>query len=90
MTDEFSKKFTNNPGLIFHDISNEDYRVYNYPTGSVRINKPWAVCWKDCPHPYGGGSHRVVDVNKKCFYLPPGWISMEWEKTKEGTFPFQF
>ncbi len=91
--DEFSKRFTNNPKLVFHDISNEDYRIYYYPTGKVRIEKPVAVCWKETPPNinFGGGSHRVVDQNDRCYYLPPGWIAMEWEKKdKDGVVPYEF
>lgn len=95
--DEFSKGFTSNPDLVFHDISNEEYRTYYYPIGEpgvytiVKINNPVAVCWKDSPRISGGGSHRVVDADGACFYLPAGWVCIKWEKKeKDGVVPYEF
>jgi len=83
-----AEKYTTNPDLDFKDIRNEEYRTYIFPPtfeggphNTITVNQPEAVSFKAPSRTWvGGGSHRVVDKNGKSFYIPSGWIGMEWEK----------
>ena len=84
----FSELFTTNPELDFRDIRNETLRIYIFPpvmpgqpNTSIGIANPAAVSFKAPERTHvGGGSHRIVDKSGKSFYIPAGWIGIEWEK----------
>jgi hypothetical protein len=59
------------------DISEEEWREYLYPDGSmVRIDHPVALSLSHLgpPPEYGGGSHRIVTAEGLSKYVPRGWI----------------
>jgi hypothetical protein len=79
-------KYSLNPDLDFHDITNEACRTYFYPPPredlpltEMRIENPEAVSFK-APNSYvAGGSHRIVTKDGKGYYIPAGWVGIEWE-----------
>ncbi len=79
------------PVLEFKDLSDEQYREYVFPNGSVvRINNPKGLNVKAPPAgTIGGGSHRVLDEAGLSHYIPAGWVHLSW-KVKEGRSPFAF
>lgn len=73
------KKFINESGLKFKDISAEDYREYRFPNGEkLRIILPLFL------HVSTSGGHRLFDAQGTSWYVQPveGW-SINW-KAKEG------
>ena len=91
--DEFSAKFTDNPGLKFQDISDEIFRSYVFPDGQVvNVESPVAVAISvSSVRPRHGSchSHRVVDESGSVHYIPAGWLKLSW-KNKTGTKPCKF
>ena len=74
---------TNNPTLLFKDISSERYRTYIFPDcEKVSIQKPLAL------HVSKSGGHRVYDTQGKAWYIPKGWIALVWEN--DGPVAFNF
>ena len=62
----------------FNDISSEQFRTYEFSTGSkVRIEKP------KCLYVSASGGHRLVDEEGISHYIPSGWIHLWW-KVKDG------
>lgn len=78
------RPFTNNPDILFNDISLEIYREYVWPNGSlVRIEAPQGLAVS------ASGGHRVVDGKGISHYVPSGWIHLRWENSP-GAAAFQF
>jgi uncharacterized protein YegJ (DUF2314 family) len=71
--------------LEFADISNETYRTYTFPTGSVTIQNPVKLNVKRKAE---GDSHRIVDVNGKAYYVPAGWLMLSWEGKNGEAYSF--
>jgi len=69
----------------FADISNELYREYAFPTGTVRINNPVKLNVKRKPE---GDSHRIIDDKGKAYYVPAGWLLLSWEGKNGEAFSF--
>ena len=83
-------EYTDNPDLIFQDISTELWRKYQYPQGlEVKIQKPVAVCVSNKHRDFGGNGHRIVDDRGVSHYIPAGWIHLSWQ-AKEGAKPYNF
>lgn len=66
---------------VFTDISNEKYRTYTFPGGTVTINNPVQLNVK---RKTDGDSHRIIDAAGKSYYVRAGWLMLEWEG-KNGT-----
>lgn len=78
------KIFTSNPDLKHNSLTDEIYRDYVWPNGTlVRIAQPQAI------HISTSGGHRILDSNGVSHYIPTGWIHLRWE-TKEGCPAFTF
>lgn len=60
----------------FVDISSEEFRTYTFPQGAVRIDYPQQLS-------VSPGGHRVFDGSGNSWYIPKGWISLNW-KAREG------
>lgn len=69
--------FVNDSKNEFVDISSEEFRVYRFPTGDVRIEAPLKLSVA----PSGG--HRLFDAAGLSHYIPKGWIQLSW-RAKEG------
>ena len=55
------------------DISSEDYRVYNFgERGQVHIDNPHYL------NVSKSGGHRVLDRNGVSYYIPSGWLNIQW------------
>jgi len=77
-------KTTNNPTLKFSDLSDEEYRVYEFPKGEkVRITAPVKL------NVSASGGHRVLDAEGVSHYIPSGWIHLYW-KVKQDCYYFAF
>lgn len=64
---------TNNPDLTFSDLSDEKYRVYEYPDGSsVRLDHPSNL------NVSKSGGHRVLTKDGVSHYIPSGWNHLYW------------
>ena len=64
---------TNNPDLKFSDLSDEQYRVYEYPDGStVRLDSPTNL------NVSKSGGHRVLTRDGVSHYIPSGWNHLWW------------
>lgn len=70
---------------VFTDISNEVYRTYYFPTGRVTINNPVKLNVKRKPE---GDSHRIVDDKGTAYYVPAGWLLLEWRGKDGEAFSF--
>lgn len=70
---------------VFTDISNEKYRTYYFPTGNVTIQNPVKLNVKRKPE---GDSHRIVDNQGKAYYVPAGWLLLQWEGKDGEAFSF--
>jgi hypothetical protein len=70
--------FKNESGLVFADISSEEFRLYEFPNGViVRIDHPQQL------HVSDSGGHRLFDGSGYSHYIPQGWIRLTW-KAKDG------
>lgn len=70
--------------LEFNDLSDEQYRVYEWAGFvTIRINEPLKLNVSE------SGGHRVLDKEGVSHYIPKGWIHLYW-KVKEGRHPFAF
>jgi len=79
---EDQKKFTkdefrNNSGLIFKDITDEQYREYVFPNGVIRVDEPIFV------NVSASGGHRVFAADGKSHYIPKGWMDLRWEAKED-------
>ena len=70
-------EFINESIFEFDDISSEYYREYVYDTKSLIIANPERL------HVSDSGGHRVVDNSGKSYYIPPGWLWIEF-MVREG------
>lgn len=77
MTEYTFETFRNDTNYNFIDISSEQWRQYERPNATVRIDKPLAL------HTSKSGGHRVFDANGISHYIPSGWVHLSWE-VKEG------
>lgn len=69
---------------MFKDISDEKYRVYEFPDGSkVQLTEPIRVLKSD------SGGHRVLTADGVAHYIPAGWHHLWWV-VKENHPPFAF
>lgn len=86
---DVTKQVSTNVGqpvkLEFADISNESYRTYTFPTGSVTIVNPVNLNVKRKPE---GDSHRLVDADGVAHYVPAGWILLSWKGKNGEAFSF--
>lgn len=63
-----------------HDISDEEYRTYVFPTGEVTIENVLELYTKrENSNEFGGGSHRIVTESGEVAYIPVGWIALIWK-----------
>ena len=54
------------------DISSEEYRTYHFSGDSITIKKPHRL------NVSNSGGHRILSEEGKSFYIPSGWICIEW------------
>lgn len=72
-------KFNNESGLVFTDISSEQWREYFYNSETViRVEKPLML------HVSKSGGHRVFSEDGCSRYIAPGWLQITW-KAKDGS-----
>ncbi len=57
------------------DISNEAERTYIFPDIAIIIENPVHLLVKQKEN---GDSHRIVDADGECFYIPVGWRAIHW------------
>lgn len=69
--------FKHSTNLQWVDISTEEYRIYNFNTNLVRIEKPLLL------NVSKSGGHRIFDDKGNCHYIPSGYQQLTW-KVKEG------
>jgi hypothetical protein len=62
----------------FNDISTEQYRVYIFANGEVKITEPLFL------YVSKSGGHRLVDKAGFSHYIPTGWLHLYW-LPKEGS-----
>jgi hypothetical protein len=75
---------TKEPEMEFKDLTDELYRVYEFPNGTtVQISQPTKLNVSE------SGGHRVLDANGISHYVPTGWNHLYW-KVKAGKKPFSF
>jgi len=75
-------KFINKSDNEFVSIESEIYREYLYFgeygfLQKIRIDKPLMLSVSK------SNGHRVFAANGKCYYIPTGWVGIEWE-VEEG------
>ena len=77
-TVEDQKKFiahVDEDGML--DVSTEEYRTYHYPNGvTLTITRPKALHVKRRDD--GTDSHRLIDKDRRGWYVRPGWLAIEW------------
>jgi hypothetical protein len=78
-----AKDFINESNLEFKDLSDEQYRVYEFPDMSVRIDEPLKL------NVSASGGHRVFDSKGQSNYIPAGWRRLYWV-VKENKTHFAF
>jgi hypothetical protein len=66
--------------LKFKDISTEDFREYEFPDMTIRIENPKQL------NVSKSGGHRVIDGNGESHYVPSGWRRLHWKAEP----PFSF
>lgn len=76
-------KFINESKLEFKDLSDEQYRVYDFGNYQVQISKPLKL------NVSSSGGHRIFDSNGISHYIPSGWIHLYW-KVYDGKSHFAF
>lgn len=65
----------------FVQINNEAWRQYDFPNGGrVVIEQPVKLNVKRSER---GDSHRLIDAQGICHYIPAGWIHLSW-RPKDG------
>ena len=70
--------------LEFKDVSDELYRIYEWPDGKiVKVKDPVSL------NVSKSGGHRVLDKAGMSHYIPSGWVHLYW-KVKPGKEPFAF
>lgn len=72
--------------LVWLDVSDEQFRVYVYPSGyRYTVFDPLKLSVKQKAN---GDSHRIQRADGGV-YVPPGWIAIEWT-VKAGAQPVAF
>lgn len=66
--------------LKFQDISTEDFREYEFPDMTIRIENPQKL------NVSKSGGHRVIDGEGESHYIPNGWRHLHWKAEP----PFSF
>ena len=67
--------------LIFKSTENEKWRDYVWADGfTLRIEEPLWV------HVSKSGGHRVIDNQKRSYYVAPGWRYITWEGKDSYTY----
>ena len=64
-----------NGDMKFNDLSDESFRSYIFPKGTVTIPNPVAL------HVSNSGSHYVIDGGGKAHCIPTGWIELIWDSS---------
>jgi len=72
-----------NPELTFKNISDEQYRVYEFTDGVTKIEEPLLL------NVSKSGGHRIFDASGRSNYIPAGWKKLYWV-VKEGKPHFAF
>ena len=75
-------EFRNASKLEFCDLTSEEWREYQYASGTVRLVATHL-------HVSASGGHRLFTTDGLSHYMPPGWIRLTW-KAKEGSPHFDF
>lgn len=69
--------------LQWIDVSNELWRKYKYPNGTIeRYESPVALVIGSKHRHWGGGGHRLVTADGLSHYVPPGWTRLTWQGLK--------
>ncbi len=71
------------PSLPFRNLSDEQYRVYDFGDHQVRLVKPMKLNVSE------SGGHRVFTADGVSHYIPSGWVHLYWV-VKEGCPHFAF
>ena len=66
--------------LKFEDISTEEFRCYEFPDMTIRIESPVEL------NVSKSGGHRVLDKEGISHYIPNGWRRLYWKASP----PFSF
>lgn len=66
--------------LKFKDISTEDFREYEYPDMTIRIENPREL------NVSKSGGHRVLDAEGISHYIPAGWRHLRWKANPAFSF----
>jgi hypothetical protein len=81
---KFTKKdFINESGLEFKDLSDELFRVYEFPDMKITIEEPLLL------NVSASGGHRVFDAQGNSNYIPAGWRRLYW-RVKDNKSHFAF
>lgn len=74
-------------GAEFKNISDEEWRVYVYPNGGqVHIQSPqWLHIKRQTESLH---SHRIVDRKGTSWYIPSGWVAINWQSPAGKEFKF--
>jgi len=81
---KFTKKdFLNESNLEFNDLSDEEFRVYEFSDMEIKIEEPLLLNVSD------SGGHRIYDSKGLSNYIPAGWRRLYW-KVKENKSNFAF
>ena len=71
------------PSLPFRNLSDQQYRVYDFGDHQVRLVKPMKLNVSE------SGGHRVFTADGVSHYIPYGWVHLYWV-VKEGCPHFAF
>lgn len=82
MSEKLKIEFKNGSKLVFENIDNEEYRIYEFIKDdgkpyNVKIIEPLKMHVNDL------GDHRIFDREETSHYIPFGWVHLKW-KTKKG------
>ena len=58
--------------LTFNDLSDEQYRVYDFGTHQIRLKNPMKLNVSE-------NGHRVYTADGISHYIPKGWIHLYWQ-----------
>lgn len=64
--------------MEFNDLSDELFRSYRFPQGTVTINDPIAL------HISDSGTHYIIDEDGKVHVIPTGWIELIWDSSQDA------
>jgi hypothetical protein len=84
MDEKFTiEDFVNESGLEFKNLSDELFRVYEFPDMEVTITEPLLL------NVSASGGHRIFDAQGNSNYIPAGWRRLYW-RVKENKSNFAF